>query len=345
MKPSVLISCCLFGIFLSSCEKPYHPEDLDTGKKIPVIQGSINNVPGPYTVTLFWASPLGNDRREPIDDASVSISDDLGSLEPLTLTASGTYETSTEGFSGIPGRTYTLDVVLSDGEVYQSTPTTLESPRMTYSLYERIGKEVDYVKNPYGEFLTTTYKGLHYKVDMTLISALQHYYCFNTRMISQFITYTPQHVIYSWKISYLNTLPNIKATMGNNDTLIIKGHELGFIRYKENPAGCALKTRINSVSKEVFEYYQTIIEQLSSNTQIFDPIPSQVTGNIKCLSDPSKTVLGVFEVGELYIRNLGIYWKPGSGIIKQVELSPDYEGPAYDGYTLDDPPDFWVDFD
>jgi hypothetical protein len=355
-------STCLFIIFISSCQKLYYPDNLDSGKKIPVIQGSINNGPGPYEVTLSWASPFGSQQMDPIEDATVSIYDDNGNQEQLTMSTPGHYNTSKNDFAGIPGRTYTLHVILSNGDIYESIPTKLEIVPMTDSLYEQAGTQEDYETNSYGEILTTTYKGLYCYVDMTVNTPQQHYYYYTTKMISQtFTTLYPNDpmktfVRFCWKVSYLSAIPNVKATIENNNNETIKGHQLGFIRYHYDPneaneimtapypVGWILKTSIYSISKEVFNYYQSISQQLNSNNQIFDPISSQIKGNIKCLTDSAKVVLGVFEVASINVRNLGIYWAPGFEVIRHVELPSDYEVPLIGGCKDTIPPDFWIYF-
>ena len=364
MKQLILKSfiSCLFIIFVSSCQKPYYPDNLDSGKKIPVIQGSINNGPGPYEVTLSWALPFGNEQIDPINDATVLIYDDKGNQEQLAMSTPGHYKTLNDDFTGIPDRTYILHIALSNGDIYESTPTKLEIVPVTDSLYEQAGTQEDYETNSYGEILPITYKGLYYYVDMTLNTPQQHYYYYTTRMISQtFTTLYPDDpmktfVRYCWKVFYLSAIPNVKATIENNNEEIIKEHQLGFIRYYYDPneandtmtapypVGWILNTSIYSISKEVFNYYQSMVKQLNSNNQIFDPIPSQIKGNIKCLTDSAKVALGVFEVSSKYSRNSGVYWAPGFKIIQHVELPSDYEMPLTGGCKDTIPPDFWVNF-
>lgn len=364
MKPLALrlFTYNLFIILLISCEKPYHPDNLSKGEKIPVIQGSLNNGPGPYKVTLFWASPFGSEQKEAIDDATVFIYDNDGNQEQLVMSTPGYYETPANNFSGIPGRIYTLHIELSNGDIYESTPTRLEIVPATDSLYEQIGTQEDYERDSYGNIITSTYKGLYYYVDMTLNTTQQHYYYYSIRMISQISTIfkpvgeNPGYTRYCWKVSYLNSIPNIKSTLNNNNKEIIKEHQLGFIRYIYDPreatdimnapmpAGWILKTEIYSISKEIFNYYQSEIKQLNSNSQIFDPISSQIKGNIKCLTDSTKIALGIFNVASMYTKNTGVYWSPESGVIKQVELPSDYEGPLDNGCKNTNPPDFWIDF-
>ena len=118
MKQIVLksITGCLFIIALFSCDKPYNPDNLGSGKKIPVIHGSVNNGPGPHEVTLFWASPFGSGQLDSIEDATVFIFNDNGNQEELTMSTPGYYKTS-DDCAGIPGRTYTLHVELSGGDI------------------------------------------------------------------------------------------------------------------------------------------------------------------------------------------------------------------------------------
>ena len=358
MKQLVLKSFigCLFMIFLSSCQKPYYPENLDSGEKIPVIQGFINNGPGPYEVTLSWASPFESEQIEPIEDATVFIYDDLGNEEQLTMSTPGHYFTSNDEFVGIPDRIYFLHFELSNGDTYESTPTKLEIVPMTYSLYEQAGTQEGYEVSSYdGEMLIKTYDGLYYYVDMTLNTTQQHYFYYSTKSFRQTYRYIGKVTERCWNIEYLDEVPNIKATIEKNNKQIIKGHKLGFIRYyNQDPLttepsdamGWILMTTFYSVSNEVFNYYQSVAKQLKSNNQIFDPVPSQIKGNIKCLTDTTKTVLGVFEVAAKYSVNTGVYWSPSSERIRKVELSPDYAGPPTTNECSGDPtpPDFWINF-
>ena len=123
-------------LLLISCQKPYYPDNLDSGKNIPVVQGWIYNTPGPYEVTLFWASPFGNQQINPINDAVVYISDDYGNREQLTMTMPGHYFTSIDGIRGTPGHTYSLRIELSDGNIYESNPEKMNEIIEGDTLYE-----------------------------------------------------------------------------------------------------------------------------------------------------------------------------------------------------------------
>lgn len=106
------------NIFFTSCEKVI---DIDLNSKNPqiVIEGSITNLQGPYTV-LITQTVNFNDANSfpPVAGAIVTISDDIGNSETLTETTPGVYVTST--IQGVSNRNYTLKV-LSNGNEYIAT--------------------------------------------------------------------------------------------------------------------------------------------------------------------------------------------------------------------------------
>ncbi len=47
-----------------------------------------------------------------------------------------------------------------------------------------------------------------------------------------------------------------------------------------------------ALSREAFEYWQILKKNTESTGTIFDPQPSQLQGNIRCLSNPQEPVIG-----------------------------------------------------
>lgn len=50
-----------------------------------------------------------------------------------------------------------------------------------------------------------------------------------------------------------------------------------------------------AISKEAYEYYQMLEKNTENLGTLFDPQPSQLTGNITCVSHPSEVVIGYFD--------------------------------------------------
>ncbi|MCB0284482.1 MAG: DUF4249 domain-containing protein [Calditrichaeota bacterium] len=118
-----IIQLCLVilqALSMFSCEEVIDIDLNDADPKI-VIEGTVTDQPGPYTVGITKTTDYYNPRDYPtIKEAQVSISDDSGFFERLTETTDGIYQT--DSLQGMPGRTYTLTVQV-DGQTYTATST------------------------------------------------------------------------------------------------------------------------------------------------------------------------------------------------------------------------------
>ncbi len=112
-----IFNLLLVVLVFSSCEKVVN---IDLNSKDPqiVIEGNINDQPGPYTIKLTNTANFDELNNFPsVSGASVIISDDFGNSETLTETSAGIYSTST--IQGTIGRTYTLKVT-ANGKEYSA---------------------------------------------------------------------------------------------------------------------------------------------------------------------------------------------------------------------------------
>ena len=53
-----------------------------------------------------------------------------------------------------------------------------------------------------------------------------------------------------------------------------------------------LTVHLEAIGEETFRYWQNIEDNTNNQGSIFAPVPSQMTGNIHCISDPSAEVIG-----------------------------------------------------
>lgn len=107
-----LVMFIFIALLIISCEEVIEI-DLNTSDPQLVIEGSVTDQPGPYTVIISETSDYYNPEAQPmIEGARVIIFDSEDNIDLLTETAPGIYET--DSLQGIPGRTYTLMVELND---------------------------------------------------------------------------------------------------------------------------------------------------------------------------------------------------------------------------------------
>lgn len=159
---------------LASCEKVVTLSYKGNQQKI-IIEGNITNEPGPYQVRVTRSIALSDTGHYPtIDNAIITISDNLGNSEALIPQGNGIYRTTT--LTGVPGRTYTMAVV-ADGETYtaKSTmpqPTVLDSIKIEQFMF---GGETEW--NIIPAFTDPTVKGNHYRFLLLINNKLinQHF--------------------------------------------------------------------------------------------------------------------------------------------------------------------------
>ena len=67
-----------------------------------------------------------------------------------------------------------------------------------------------------------------------------------------------------------------------------------------------IKVKQNAISKQAYEYFDNIKKNSQQTASIFAPVQSELTGNIKCITDPTIPVIGYVDISstthnELYI--------------------------------------------
>lgn len=158
-RPSIFIAF----LFLISCIDPFNVQ-VPGIERLIAVDGMITDQPGPYTVKIFWTSSIGEvfSLADPVEDAQVIISDDLGNTEILTYHGKGIYETKSDGIQGVAGRTYHVEINTKDGNHYSSEPEELKAPGSIDSLYFKFKFKESVVngqvvsKNGFDVFLNST---------------------------------------------------------------------------------------------------------------------------------------------------------------------------------------------
>jgi hypothetical protein len=98
------------------------------------------------------------------------------------------------------------------------------------------------------------------------------------------------------------------------------------------------------LNDDSYEYYKKVKAQSDAEGKLFDPVISQFKGNISCVNEPSKTVLGLFEASNLLTMSYVIdRHGVGSKItITQIDNLPPHV-PAGITFEYENRPDFWIE--
>lgn len=113
---SILI--LLLGVFLATACTEIVEIPLSEEPQKFIIEGRINDGPGPYQVTVRKTTDIYASGDFPnVENAEVIVSDDQGNVDTLTEVSPGVYETNT--LQGTIGNTYTLSVA-AEGQEFTS---------------------------------------------------------------------------------------------------------------------------------------------------------------------------------------------------------------------------------
>ncbi|MBN2273557.1 MAG: DUF4249 family protein [Bacteroidales bacterium] len=94
-----------------------------------------------------------------------------------------------------------------------------------------------------------------------------------------------------------------------------------------------------AINDTIYEYYRNLKIQVTAGNKIFDPVPAELTGNIRCLSDPGKNIYGIFTVASIMKRQFFIRWS-GTYDLPVVEKLDDYF-PVESSGCVTELPGFW----
>lgn len=298
------------------CTEIYTPE-IDSSSKALIVEGLITDGSGPFSIKLSEGVPFSLDSvKTPrfVSGAKLTIIDNENHTFVLINAGSGNYNVPTT-FKAKIGNSYKLHIVTTDGSIYESNsekllpPLTYDSIRALYTSKQYLDENND----------LKTVNGADIRVDLfssvsksdsvplcrfTSKTTVQYYYNVENPDSTDF-----HWVHFGWANYSMDENENITEEKSATANPLIKNHSLGFIPFGmsnygyETPVSTAIiyYVRYNqyTINSDSYNFYKEANNQLAANGKIFDPITSQLYGNMKCLNNSSKIVLGLFEVSSV----------------------------------------------
>jgi hypothetical protein len=304
-----------------------------------VVDGMITDQPGPYIVKLFLSAPINVDldNPDPVAGASVSISDDAGNAELLRERIPGTYETSTLQTS--VGRKYQLKIITADGKEYESSPAVLTPAGKIDDLLFEFRENVinptrpDRPQDAFSVTINSSSAPGYSTLMRWRWTAIYHVKTFpELRTKSIIINDLPVKVPDPYPCSGYVTNDEHKlipkkpceccdcyVTRYSNDVVISENNfsengKFVDVQIDQVPADkwyfydrYYIEAEQLSLQEDVYEFWKLAKTQQQGNGDIFQPNVVKVRGNIRCVSDPTEEVLGVFSVSGIAKKSIFIH--------------------------------------
>ena len=287
---TIAISGLIMILFFASCIKQVDVATRNV-KPILVVEGSITTDTVPYTVKLTYSGKLSSATDIPDEslekDAVVTITDDLGNATLLTYMGAGNYQTTDTNYIGQVGRSYHVNVKLTDGKTFVSIPEKIGSPvpvaninvsfASHFSIYypSRLNISIDVQDPPDQE---NYYKWDFYSWILRQTNGvpcgfgcLMYEYCYQ------------KHIDKEVRLLSDNSINGNK----------ILNQEVGY-SYIYTFGDHFIDISQTSLTREAYQFWQRYNEQLTRTGSILDPLPASIRGNVYNETDPDDFALGYF---------------------------------------------------
>ncbi len=346
-----LLYITFFAMLLASCEEYYKP-DLEEVAGHLVVESHLTNDPKQNFVKLSRALNFySNEPTEKIKGAQVELIGMGGQITDAVEISSGYY---TFTVAPVPGKLYYLRISFKD-DIYESDRVIMPPLPTIDTLYTKHKIENSFRTDGDGNPTPIQIPGRDICIDAPISRSLE-YYRFGWRAIIQWSLSLPATdgppppPVYGWFSRYDNDLFNIAGLKKFSVSGKVKNHPILFIGYNSQSyldtndkvaSGWIVIVNQYGISKESYNFHEELNKQISAEGSLFDPVLSQVYGNIHCKTDPKKIALGFFDLNSYrqyrYFLRLG-YNESSFVNLRQINRYPDIPD---EGTTVGFIPDFW----
>ncbi|MCX6239827.1 MAG: DUF4249 family protein [Bacteroidia bacterium] len=345
-------------ILFASCEEYYTPHiDLIDGQL--VVEAQITNNPSKNFVRLTKTRGF-YDTHSPavVSGASVVLVEINGNVTKGIENSIGYFQFNTVPVSG---KKYKLRIIYQN-DTYESEEVTMPPLPVVLSAYSGNKIERYYRTDAYGVPQAFDRPGREIYFDLSATNTLS-YYRFDTRAIIEWIYYIPMtgppppndppppNVIYGWHSYYFNERYNIAGPKAFSHSNIIEKHPLLTLadnarEYLQSDtllmSGWILIIDLYGTTKGSFDFHGKLNSQFAADGSLFDPVQTQIYGNITCITNPSKIVFGYFDLNS-YQQNryyINLDTQKENIKLRQIFRYPDIpeEGQIL---SLGSSPDWW----
>jgi hypothetical protein len=317
-KRKRMYNCCIkyiarFGavysvltVTLSGCLDPYNSNDAQDYSYL-VVDGFANSADGSSALKLTRTKSISSkDDVSVVTNAQVTLEDESGLIYNFTENEDGEYILEDAVLD--KSKKYKLKINSVNNSAYQSDFVSVtETPPIDSITWKQLDTNIEIYANTHDEQMkshyyrwkyvetwsyTSPFKSLATYNDHTKTIELRAaeddiYNCYKTYHSSDIIIFSTR------KLQYDEVKQLRLVTFSISSLKLQKLYSIEVEQY--------------ALSEEAYNYWRQLKMSTENLGSIFDPQPSQVIGNIHCVSNPSETVLGFFSIGTTTKKRIFIH--------------------------------------
>jgi hypothetical protein len=298
----------LITIIFAGCRKPYNPPAITSPAGHLVVEGVINSGSDSTTITLSRTVNVSSaNTANPVLHATVAVQSDQNVSYPLTETTNGNYVSA--GLNLDNSHTYRLSIKTTNNEQYQSDLVhVLVTPPFDSVGFNILSAPADTGVQIYANAHDPTNTVKYYRWDYS------EAWEFHSKSISYWISNGTTLVLrtqaqdvstcYTNDVSsdiVLGSTAKLKqAVIYQNPIVFISSHSEKI----ENEYSILL--RQYALTADAYNFWVSLKKNTEQLGSIFDAQPSQLTGNIHCITNPSEPVIGYVSVSTVPSKRIFI---------------------------------------
>ena len=272
-----------------------------------VVDGGINDQPGPYTIRLSFSSPIDTAEFKPYSRCQVSVMDDEGTSEAFLEVEAGVYKSNANGMQGMPGKRYKLIIHTPSDQTYESTYEKLLVSEKLDSVYANIEYRQD-------ESLTHDLQGYQFYLDTEVASKdtslflwrLEETYHYQSDFTIRWYFdgtlewfHGPDSLMNCWRTLPVNEFYTMSTA--NYSTPKIEDYALHYVNTQTRKLSVkySLLVRQYTLNQNGYAFWDALSEQNSNASSLYATQPYYIKGNVQNVLDPNEPVLGYFLVAGL----------------------------------------------
>ena len=337
-------------ILLSSCEEYYRPVIDQTTVQL-VVDAQITNDTTNSYVHLTKSRDFYSDLPvELVSGAKVELIEINGKVTLGKENGTGKF---TFGYIPVTGKNYQLRITV-DKDVYESEVVTMPPLPEISNYYSADKEQKTYKTDAIGLPYASISQGRELYFDLPVSNSISNYR-FYVRSVLEWVYYNlkkspPPPPVYGWESHYDNSSYNLAGTQKSNVSVSkIEQHPLLWLSYSSEyylqtdtliSNGWIIIVDQYGTTSGSYNYHQQLNNQLAASGSLFDPIQTQINGNLTCKTNPSKIVFGYFDLNSYrQVR----YFMFLSSPLAAIKLRQLYDFPFIpeNGLANGFPPDWW----
>nr|WP_295927362.1 DUF4249 domain-containing protein [uncultured Dyadobacter sp.] len=318
----LLLSALLMGIGLTihSCIDPFSPPEVNNPDTFLVVDGFLN-VNGDTSTIRLSHTQNTNDNKPVVNEpgASITVEAENGETYLFQEVGNGLYQLPPAGFD--QNKKYRLHIKRRNGGNYESEYVVVSKTppidSLTYRVDANRNAMLVYVNAHDASNATRFYR---WNFDETYEYRMPFYSSLTRDVPNKQIIPRPENINVCWR-----TLSSKDIKLGSTIKLsqdIIRDVPVNIIDIGTNKLyfGYTILVRQYGLTREAFEYWTDLAKTTQGTGSLFDPQPSQVTGNIRNKADEKELVFGYFSAAQEQKKR--IFIKEGLGAYPRCQ-APD----------------------